>query len=62
MSGEGLDKQVRRFGTMTRDLLELSDWLTGNGVTYVEMESRLLETCWEHFGSRLPYCWSMHNV
>src|SRR5215471_18165070 len=24
---------------MTRDLLDLSDWLTGNGVTHVEMES-----------------------
>jgi len=32
-------QEVRRFGTMTRDLLELSDWLTGNGVTHVAMES-----------------------
>jgi transposase len=32
-------QQLRRFGTMTRDLLELSDWLTGNGVTHVAMES-----------------------
>jgi hypothetical protein len=35
----GTRQEVRRFGTMTRDLLELSDWLTGNGVTHVAMES-----------------------
>ena len=35
----GTQQEVRRFGTMTRDLLELSDWLTGNGVTHVAMES-----------------------
>src|SRR3954453_22410749 len=35
----GTQQQLRRFGTMTRDLLELSDWLTGNGVTHVAMES-----------------------
>jgi len=35
----GTRQQVRRFGTMTRDLLELSHWLTGNGVTHVAMES-----------------------
>ena len=27
------------FGTMTRDLLELSDWLTSKGITIVAMES-----------------------
>src|SRR3954447_18300510 len=32
-------KEVRTFGTMTRDLLELSDWLAGEGVTHVAMES-----------------------
>jgi transposase len=32
-------KEVRRFGTMTRDLLELADWLTQKGVTHVAMES-----------------------
>ncbi len=35
----GTRQEVRRFGTMTRDLLELSDWLTCNGVTHVAMES-----------------------
>jgi transposase len=32
-------KQVRTFGTMTADLLELSDWLTAAAVTHVAMES-----------------------
>jgi transposase len=31
--------QVRSFGTMTGDLLALSDWLTGAGCTHVAMES-----------------------
>jgi hypothetical protein len=31
-------KQVRTFGTMTADLLELSDWLTSAAVTHVAME------------------------
>lgn len=30
---------VRTFGTVTRDLLELSDWLADGGVTHVAMES-----------------------
>ena len=32
-------EEVRTFGTMTRDLLELSDWLDSQGVTQVAMES-----------------------
>jgi transposase len=32
-------EEVRTFGTMTRDLLELSDWLAGLGVTHVAMEA-----------------------
>ena len=32
-------KEIRTFGTMTRDLLALSDWLTSEGVTHVAMES-----------------------
>ena len=32
-------KQVKTFGTMTRDLLELSDWLSRQEVTHVAMES-----------------------
>jgi transposase len=31
--------KVRRFGTMTRDLLELGEWLKAMGVTHVAMES-----------------------
>jgi transposase len=32
-------QQIRRFGTVTRELLELCDWLTSNHVTHVAMES-----------------------
>jgi len=32
-------KEVRTFGTMTADLLALGDWLAGQGVTHVAMES-----------------------
>lgn len=32
-------KEKRRFGTFTRDLLELSDWLRACGVTHVAMEA-----------------------
>ena len=32
-------QEIRRFGTMTRDLLELADWLQGHHVTQVAMES-----------------------
>jgi len=32
-------KEVRTFGTMTRDLLSLADWLSAEGVTHVAMES-----------------------
>lgn len=33
------DVEVRTFGTMTDDLLALSDWLAARGVTHVAMES-----------------------
>jgi len=40
LDGRGrISKQVKTFGTMTRDLLELGDWLTRHGVTHVAMES-----------------------
>jgi transposase len=40
LSPEGKVRQeVRAFGTATRALLELSDWLAGEGVTHVAMES-----------------------
>jgi transposase len=32
-------EEVRTFGTMTRDLLQMSDWLAKQGVTCVAMES-----------------------
>jgi transposase len=34
-----LDKVVRRYSTMTADLLALGDWLIESGVTHVAMES-----------------------
>jgi transposase len=38
-SGGALSKEVRTFGTMTQDLLCLTDWLTAAGCTHVAMES-----------------------
>src|SRR5467141_4540760 len=35
----GRRRQTREFGTFTRDLLELADWLRGSGVTHVALES-----------------------
>jgi transposase len=35
----GWQKDLRTFGTMTGDLLALSDWLREAGVTHVAMES-----------------------
>jgi transposase len=35
----GKAEEVRTFGTMTRDLLQMSDWLASEGVTHVAMES-----------------------
>ena len=32
-------RELRRFGTMTEDLLELADWLAGAGCTHVALES-----------------------
>jgi transposase len=39
ISGEGLKKETREFGTFTRSLTELKDWLLENGITHVAMES-----------------------
>ena len=36
--GKG-QSEIRRFGTMTRDLLALADWLQSQQVTHVAMES-----------------------
>jgi hypothetical protein len=38
-TGQQPRKEIRTFGTMTADLLELGDWLAGQGVTHVAMES-----------------------
>ena len=35
----GWEKEIRTFSTMTKDLLNLSDWLTSKGCTHVAMES-----------------------
>jgi len=35
----GWQREVRTFGTVTRDLLALADWLKAAGVTHVAMES-----------------------
>jgi transposase len=35
----GKRKQIREFGTFTRDLLDLTDWLRACGVTHVALES-----------------------
>ena len=32
-------RQTREFGTFTRELLELADWLRACGVTHVALES-----------------------
>jgi transposase len=37
--GSRVSSEVREFRTMTRNLLELSDWLAEQGVTHVAMES-----------------------
>src|SRR4051794_5580710 len=34
-----VSKNIKTFATMTRDLLDLSDWLAAQGVTIVAMES-----------------------
>ena len=56
----GLYKETRTFGTMTADLLALSDWLLAHGVTHVALEStgeywkpvfNILEN------ASLPSCW-----
>ena len=40
VDAEGKARQeVRKYGTFTRQLCELSDWLTGLGVTHLAMES-----------------------
>ena len=37
--GGGLQQQTRHWGTMTRDLLAMGDWMAAQGVTHIAMES-----------------------
>lgn len=39
IDGEGIRKETREFSTITSSLKEMSDWLKGNGITHVAMES-----------------------
>jgi len=39
LAGTKVSQEVREFGTATRALLELGDWLVAEGVTHVAMES-----------------------
>lgn len=39
MNAGKIDREVRTFKTMTRDLLALSEWLDGHGVRHVVMEA-----------------------
>jgi len=39
IDGEGIKKEIRKFGTFTRSLTELKEWLLENGITHVAMES-----------------------
>jgi transposase len=34
-----MEREVRKFGTTTRELLAMSDWLTSEGVTHAAMEA-----------------------
>ncbi|HLP89042.1 MAG TPA: transposase [Nostocaceae cyanobacterium] len=38
-SNGGWNKEIKTFGTMTSELLQLSDWLTARECTYLAMES-----------------------
>ena len=37
--GSEWEREIRQFGTMTKDMLALLDWLVGDGCTHVAMES-----------------------
>ncbi len=39
INGRGVRKETRTFGTKTRSLTELRDWLLASGITHVAMES-----------------------
>lgn len=37
--GKAPERETRTFGTMTREILALADWLSGKGVTHVALEA-----------------------
>ena len=39
ITGRGVSREVSSFGTTTRELRALSDWLQSHGITHVAMES-----------------------
>jgi transposase len=39
LKGGQVEQEVRSFGTMTRDILAMADWLTAENVSHVAMES-----------------------
>jgi len=39
ITGRDVREEIRRFGTMTDDLLAMADWLQSHEVTHVAMES-----------------------
>jgi transposase len=43
--GGHVHQQTRHWGTMTRDILMLADWMAAQGVTHVAMEST--GVCWK---------------
>jgi transposase len=53
-----VQQAIRRFGTMTRDLLELADWLQDQQVTHVAMESPRStgNPCGIFWKGSLPWC------
>ena len=39
IKGKNLKKQIRTFGTTTKELIELKNWLQKNKITHLAMES-----------------------
>ena len=39
IGGSGIKKEVRTYSTFTQELLRLKEWLKGQGITHVAMES-----------------------
>ena len=39
VESEARQRHLRRFGTMTRDINELADWLAAHGVRHLAMEA-----------------------